>query len=67
MLNSNGITGTTGTSPSDMALSNNSRFLYARNGVSNSISMFEVQASGSLTGLGTVSGLPVGSVGLAAK
>jgi 6-phosphogluconolactonase (cycloisomerase 2 family) len=50
-----------------MALSNNSRFLYARNGVSNSISMFEVQASGSLTGLGTVSGLPVGSVGLAAK
>jgi len=54
-------------SPSDMALSNNSRFLYSRNGGSNSISIFEVQATGALSNLGTVTGLPSGSVGIAAK
>jgi len=67
MLNSNGVTGSTGMSPSDMALSNNSRFLYSRNGGSNSISIFEVQATGALSNLGTVTGLPSGSVGIAAK
>ena len=67
LLNSNGITGNSGTGPADMALSNNSRFLYSRSGGSNSISIFEVEVSGALSNIGTITGLPAGAAGLAAK
>jgi 6-phosphogluconolactonase (cycloisomerase 2 family) len=67
LLNSNGITGIAERGTADMTLSNNSRFLYAMNGGSNSISIFEVQASGALSNIGTITGLPAGAAGLAAK
>ncbi|MEO6613096.1 MAG: beta-propeller fold lactonase family protein [Chitinophagaceae bacterium] len=67
LLDPSGVSGNTGMSPADLALSNNSHFLYSRNGASNSISLFEVQSSGALINIGTVTGLPRGSAGLAAK
>jgi 6-phosphogluconolactonase len=67
LLDPSGITATTGTAPIDMALSNNSRYLYALNSMSSDISIYSVMRDGSLFSLGTESGLPAGSVGLAAK
>jgi 6-phosphogluconolactonase len=67
LLNSNGVTGMTGTTPIDMALNNNSKYLYNLNSGSHSITMFSVNTNGSLTAMGAVTGLPEGSVGLAAK
>jgi 6-phosphogluconolactonase (cycloisomerase 2 family) len=70
LLDANGVTGTlgAGTAPSDMALSRDSRFLYARAGGTNQIAIFSVGADGSLTSLaGWISGLPAGFNGLAAR
>jgi 6-phosphogluconolactonase (cycloisomerase 2 family) len=55
-----------GSHPSDMALSNNSRFLYALANVTQSIGAFEVRADGSLSAVNGASGLPATAVGLAA-
>lgn len=69
-LDASGVTGTigAGSGPSDMALSRDSRFLYARAGGTNQISAFSVGADGSLTALsGWVGGLPAGWNGLAAR
>lgn len=66
LLQSNGISGITEASPIDMSLSNNSKFLYTLNSMSHSISMFKVNNQGELTSLGTLNGLPAGSVGMAA-
>ncbi len=68
ILNSDGITATTGTGthPVDMALSNNSHFLYVNNG-NGSIGAFTVHADGSLSALAGVSGLPSSTTGLASK
>jgi 6-phosphogluconolactonase (cycloisomerase 2 family) len=70
LLDANGVTGTTGAHPADLALSNNSHYLYSLNitASTQSISAFEVQSDGSLspvTGIG--SGLPPSAVGLAAR
>ncbi len=69
LLNADGRTGVTGdgTSPTDMGLSNNSRFLYVLTSGSHGISGFTVNSDGSLTATGSVSGLPAGTVGLAAR
>ena len=48
LLNADGRTGVTGDNPSDMALSKNSQYLYARIGRTGSIGAFAVQADGSL-------------------
>jgi 6-phosphogluconolactonase (cycloisomerase 2 family) len=53
--------------PIDAALSGNSKFMYILNGGSHSISVFAVAEDGSLSSVQTVSGLPVGANGLAAK
>jgi 6-phosphogluconolactonase (cycloisomerase 2 family) len=51
-----------------MALSRNSKFLYARDGGLNQIAIFEVGHNGSLTALpGWITGLPAGFNGLAAR
>ena len=67
LLNADGITGVTGASPIDMSLSVNSRYLYTLNTSGHSITMFRVNSDGGLTSLGTMSGLPAGSVGMSAK
>ena len=61
------IAATTGMGPIDAALSNNSKYLYILNGVSHSISVYAVGNDGSLSNVQTVTGLPVGANGLAAK
>jgi 6-phosphogluconolactonase len=67
LLNADGRTGVTGDNPSDMALSKNSQYLYARIGRTGSISAFEVQSNGNLKLLAGASGLPANSAGLAAR
>jgi len=60
-----GITGT-GSSPVDMAFSNDGQTLYALANGAHTISIFGMNADGSLTPQGTVS-VPVGVAGLAAR
>jgi 3-carboxymuconate cyclase len=66
-LNANGVTANTGTTPIDVSLSNNSKFLYNVNSTSHSISIFHVNEDGSLDTIGNVDGLPASAVGIAAK
>jgi 6-phosphogluconolactonase (cycloisomerase 2 family) len=67
ILNADGRTGVTGTTPIDAAVSRNSRFLYTLNVGSRSISAFAIAGSdGSLTNVPGAGGLPMGVVGLAA-
>jgi 6-phosphogluconolactonase (cycloisomerase 2 family) len=60
-----GLTGE-GSSPIDMAFSNNGSFLYALSAAAHTISIFQAQADGSLVSLGSLD-VPAGSVGLAAR
>ena len=61
------ISATTPAGPIDAALSNNSEFLYVLNAGGNSISAFKVADDGSLSNVQTVTGIPAGATGLAAK
>jgi 6-phosphogluconolactonase len=71
ILNSNGVTASTGAGsmPIDMALSSNSQYLYSLNSGNGTISAFSVNGDGSLTTVSNsaVSGLPIGATGLLAK
>jgi 6-phosphogluconolactonase len=67
LLNANGITAVTGTTPGDIGLSDNSKFLYNVNSTSHTITEFRVNDNGSLDAIGSVNGLPVGVAGVAAK
>lgn len=69
LLDTNGVTGNTGggSGPIDMALSNNSRYLFTLNGGNNTIGAFQVHADGSLSPLPGASGIPEGANGLAAR
>ncbi len=62
LLNSDGVTGVTGGAPTDMSLSSNSKFLYAR--VGGTLHAFRVHHDGSLTDLGSTA-VQAGIVGLA--
>ena len=67
ILDSDGITATTGVGPIDMALSRGTQaFLYSLNGGDQSISILAVGPGGALTPAGTTTGLPVGANGLLA-
>ena len=66
LLNADGRTGVTGAGPTDMALSGNSRFLYAITPATGEVAAFRVAADGSLTALGGARGIPASAVGLAA-
>jgi 6-phosphogluconolactonase (cycloisomerase 2 family) len=70
MLDADGVTGATGpgSGPIDMALSNNSHFLYALSARSGQMIAFAVESDGSLTALpGVTSTLLNGAAGLAAS
>ena len=68
ILNTDGKTGATGTTPIDAAVSHNGQFLYTLTAGSHAISAFSVsQNDGSLSNVGGAAGLPVSTVGLAAK
>ena len=65
----NGLAGVTGnnSSPIDMALSNNSHYLYELASGAHALDAFRVQPNGSLMSVGSVGGLPASAVGLAAR
>ena len=71
ILNADGVTANIGpmTSPIDMSLSRDSRFLYCLNAGNGTISSLKVNNDGSLTiiNLSSVTGLPNGTAGLLAK
>ena len=54
------------TAPLDLALSRNSRFRYVREGTG-AVTGFRVAPDGSLSSLGTVTGVPAGAQGIAAR
>ena len=64
ILDADGLTAATGPHPTDMAVSGNGRFLYARNG-DGTISAFQVSSTGALSPLGTFGTLPASATGLA--
>lgn len=66
LLDADGVTAVTGGNPTDVAVSHNSRFLYARVAATNSIAVFAISADGSLEPLPSLTGTPAGLVGLAA-
>ncbi len=67
LLDANGGTAVVGSGLNDIALSRNSRYLYALGtGSVQAIYAFRVQDDGSLRALGPVGGLPAGTRGLAA-
>ncbi len=69
LLNSDGRTGTTatGSAPQDEAISQDGRFLYVLDTKVGKISAFKIEQNGQLMALADFSGLPTGSVGLAAR
>ncbi len=69
LLNPDGLTASTGdgSSPTDMALSADSSFLYAVGSGTGTINAFRVREDGSLTPLDQVGGLPTSVVGLDAR
>lgn len=56
-----------GSAPTDMAFSRDSRFLYVRDGGHNAVTGFRVESDGSLTPVGSVTGIPAGAQGIAAR
>jgi 6-phosphogluconolactonase len=67
LLNNDGVTGTTGPGPIDLAVSRNSRYLYSLNSGDGTISAFRINANGSLDALPGVGGIPAGANGLAVQ
>jgi 6-phosphogluconolactonase (cycloisomerase 2 family) len=61
------IAATTGMGPIDAALNNNSKYLYVLNAGSHSIGVYSVAGNGSLSMQQTVTGVPAGATGLAAR
>ena len=67
LLDADGKTATTGAGPLDLALAKNSRLLYSLNSGVSEIQGFAVNGDGSLDSLGSIGGLPAGTIGLAAS
>lgn len=65
LLDADGITAVTGGNPTDMAFSQDSRFLYVRIGASNEIAVLTVGRNGSLNAHLPRAAIPVGAAGLA--
>ncbi len=62
------VAASTGAAPIDMALNQNSKFLYVLNATARTIDVFRVdRSSGELTHLTSISGLPAGANGLVAR
>ena len=68
LFNDGGITASTGAGPIDMAVSNDSQYLYSLNAGDQTISVFRIDnGHGGLKPVQTVSGLTMGGAGLAAN
>jgi len=62
-----GVTATTGTGPTDLALSRDGRFVVNVNGGSDTLTVFAIGRDGALTLVTTVSGPPGPALGIAAS
>ena len=67
LLDADGKTADTGAGPLDLALAKQSRLLYSLNSGVPEIQGFAVNGDGSLDPLGSIGGLPAGTIGLAAR
>ena len=69
LLNADGRTADTGagSAPTDLALSENGRFLFVLNSAAHSIGTFRILRTGQLEPVATIGGLPSGANGLAAR
>lgn len=69
LLDEDGRTGVTGagSTPGDIVVTDSGRYLYNLNSGTHTVGVFRVQSDGSLTPLPFVTGLPVGTNGLAAR
>jgi hypothetical protein len=67
LLNADGKTATTGTTPGDLALSDGSRFLYVVANGAHEIDGYRINGDGSLTPVRAAGGLAPGMAGLAAS
>jgi len=65
LLDADGVAGVTGGNPTDVALSQDSRYLYARVAALDRIAVFRIGADGALTALPSLDGTPAGLAGLA--
>lgn len=65
LLNADGITAVTRGNPTDMAMSDDGRYLYARVAALSQIAVFRIRRNGSLSALPALSGTPAGLAGLA--
>jgi 6-phosphogluconolactonase len=66
LLDADGITADTGGNPTDVALSNDSRYLYVRVSALSQIAIYRIGSDGSLQALPPLTGTPAGLAGLAA-
>jgi hypothetical protein len=67
LIGPTGIVATTAAGPIDMTTAAGGRFLYVQTGSAGTVEEFRVNADGSLTKLGAVTGLPVGQEGIASN
>lgn len=65
LLDADGITAVTGGNPTDVAMSHDGRYLYARVANLSAIAVFRINPDGSLTALPSLTGTPAGLAGLA--
>ena len=65
LLDLDGVTAATGGNPTDMAVSDDGKYLYARVGNLSAIAVLRIGRDGSLTPLPSLSGTPAGLAGLA--
>jgi 6-phosphogluconolactonase (cycloisomerase 2 family) len=67
LVGATGIVATTEPGPIDLAASSDGRFLYGETGIEGTVDEYQVESDGTLTKLGTVTGLPPGIEGIAAS
>ena len=67
LIGSTGVVATTEPGPIDLTTAAGGRFLYAQTGSTGTVDEFEVNADGSLTKLGVLTGLPAGQEGIASN
>ena len=67
LVGATGVVATTEPGPIDLAASSEGDFLYGETGLTSTVDEYQVESDGSLTKLGTVTGLPPGVEGIAAS
>jgi hypothetical protein len=66
LVGATGIVALTGTGPIDLVASSDGHYLYVQTGGAGTVDEFRVSSDGTLTPIGTITGLPAGLEGIAA-